>query len=308
MRKTLLLATTLALGLGLVTASVAQAPPAQNFAPGQTISYEATEMLFGPGSEAVEPFKIVGNVYYVGARNIAAYLITTPEGHILLDTGTTRMQGSLGRNIEKLGFKLSDVKVLLTSHAHVDHIEGHTFVQRITGATVIAMRGDAEAMATGVDLSGTHANGWEPIKIDRIIDDNEEITLGGTTMRAILTPGHTPGNTTWVMTTKEGDKSYQIVFGGPATPIIGNVKYNTPLEPVVVSFRRLRELKPDMILSGHPEGAFRGKLDAVRAGQRPHPLLLQAGAWTKTLDDAEANYKKRVAENKITGSGAARSR
>ena len=288
--------------LGLATAASAQTP-ASIAAPGQTISYNTFTTLWGPGSATVEPFKIVGNVYYVGAQNIASYLITTPEGHILLDTGTTRMQGDLPRNIEKLGFKLSDVKVILASHAHVDHIQSHAIMQRITGALVIAMRDDSQAMATGKDLSATETEGWEPIKIDRIIEDGEDITLGGTVMKAILTPGHTPGSTAWAMTTKEGDRTYQIVFGGPPTPIIGNVKYNTAESLVATSYRRLRELKPDMLLGGHPEAQFRGKIDAMRAGQRPHPLLTTAAAWQQTLDQAETGYKTRLAAAKASGTG-----
>jgi metallo-beta-lactamase class B len=286
------------------TAAGAQAPTG-TFAPGQTITYEQRTALWGPGSARVEPFRIAGNIYYVGAANIAAYLVTTPEGHILLDTGTTTMQSDLPRNIEKLGFKLSDVKLLLTSHAHVDHIQGHAIMQRITGAMVFAMKGDAEAMATGHDLSGTAADGWEPIAIDRILEDNENVTLGGTTLRAILTPGHTPGNTAWLMTTKEADRSYQVLFGGPPTPVVGNVKYNTPPELVTTSFRRLRELNPDLILGGHPEGQFRGKLEPMSAGQRPHPLLMQPGQWTKMLDDAQARYEKKLKDASASGTGLA---
>jgi metallo-beta-lactamase class B len=294
---------------GLTLLALAAAPafaqaPTANYAPGQTVSYEQRAALWGPGSAPVEPFRIVGNVYYVGAANIASYLITTPEGHILLDTGTTIMQADLPRNIEKLGFKPSDVRLLLASHAHVDHIQGHALMQRITGAMVFAMRGDAEAMATGKDLSGTAADGWEPIPIDRIIEDNEEITLGNTTLRAVLAPGHTAGNTTWVMSAREANRTYQIVFGGPPSPVVGNLKYNTAAELAATSFRRLRELNPDMLLGGHPEAQFRGKLDAVRATQRPHPLLLPQGEWRKLLDAAQANYDRKLTAARSSGPGA----
>jgi metallo-beta-lactamase class B len=275
------------------SASAAQAPG--TFAPGQTVSYEQRAELWGPGSMSVEPFKIVGNIYYVGAVNISAYIISTPEGLILIDTGTTLMQADLPRNIEKLGFKLTDVKVILTTHAHIDHIQGHAIMKRITGAWVVAMEGDAEAMRTGVDLSATAADGWEPIPIDRVIKDNETVTLGGQVMRAILTPGHTPGNTTWVTTVQDGGRQYNVIFGGMPTPIVGNIKYNTPAELVATSFRRLRELPaPDLMLGGHPEAQFRGKIDAMRAGQRPHPLMMAPGAWTTMLSTAESNYAQRV--------------
>jgi metallo-beta-lactamase class B len=295
-RKLMRLVISAALALAVAgAASAAQAPG--TFGPGQTVSYEQRAELWGPGSGTVEPFKILGNVYYVGAVNISAYLITTPEGHILIDTGTTLMQADLPRHIEKLGFKLSDVKVILTTHAHIDHVQGHAIMKRMTGAWVLAMEGDAEALRTGIDLSATAADGWEPIPIDRVIKDNDTVTLGGQLMRAILTPGHTPGNTTWVTTVQDGGRTYNVMFGGMPTPIVGNIKYNTPQELVATSFQRLRALPaPDLMLGGHPEAQFRGKLDALRAGQRPHPLMMEAGAWAKMLDTSEANYARRVAE------------
>ena len=106
-----------------------------------------------------------------------------------------------------------------------------------------------------------------------------------------------------MMTTKDGERSYQIAFGGPPTPIIGNVKYNTAENLVSTAYRRLRELKPDMLLGGHPEAQFKGKIDAMRAGQRPHPLLTDAAAWKTSLDQAEAGYKVRLAAAKASGTG-----
>ncbi len=285
--------------LAAMAVSAAQAqPPAgpRTFSPGQRIANEQIARLWRDDSVAMEPFRIIGNIYYVGAADIASYLITTPQGHFLIDTGTTTMTAELPRNIEKLGFKLSDVKVLLNSHAHVDHIQAHAVMQRITGAAVMAMAADVKSMEDGHDYSSIEFQGWEPIKVDRVLHDNDEIVIGNQTVRAIWTPGHTPGNTTFVTTVQEGGRSYQVVIGGAANPVVGNPKFNTKPADAETSFRRLKELKPDIQLVGHPRGAFAGKLDALRAGARPSPLAVAPGAWEKLVGDAEAGYRRRVAE------------
>src|SRR5262245_16707688 len=117
------------------------------------LSPEARARFHGPMSEAVEPFRIIGNIHYVGARNIASYLITTPEGHIMIDTGTKEMHTVIRGNVEKLGFKLQDVKILLSGHAHFDHVQGHAAMKKATGARVMAIGEDAAALAAGTDRS-----------------------------------------------------------------------------------------------------------------------------------------------------------
>ena len=107
----------------------------------------------------------MGNIHYVGGANIASYLITTPQGHILIDTGMNEMHDVIKNNVAKLGFKASDIKIMLSSHAHFDHIDGHALMQRLTGAQVMAMTGDAEALESGKDNSALGAIGWEPVKV-----------------------------------------------------------------------------------------------------------------------------------------------
>ena len=129
-------------------------------------------------SEAVEPFRILGNIYYVGASNLASYLITSPQGHFLLDTGVQGMTDDIKRNVEALGFRMSDIKIILSSHAHFDHIQGHAIMQRMTGAQVFALEADADALEAGKDLSPLGFEGWEPVKVDRRLQDGESINLG----------------------------------------------------------------------------------------------------------------------------------
>ncbi|PYS44525.1 MAG: subclass B3 metallo-beta-lactamase, partial [Acidobacteria bacterium] len=128
------------------------------------LSPEQRATFHGRMSEAVEPFHIVGNIYYAGARNIASYLITTPEGHIMIDTGTKEMHEVIRANVVKLGFKLQDIKILLSGHAHFDHVQGHAAIKKATGAKVMALGGDAAALSAGTDKSSLGDEGWEPVK------------------------------------------------------------------------------------------------------------------------------------------------
>jgi metallo-beta-lactamase class B len=271
--------------------------------PGGFISAEQDASLKGPDSEPIEPFKILGNVYYVGAQNISSYLITTPQGHILVDTGMPRMARPVLANVEKLGFKPNDIKLMISSHAHVDHIGGHAEVKKATGALVVASAEDAKALEAGMDMSPVGYLGWTPVRVDRIIKDGEAVTLGGTTLRAVLTPGHTPGATTWVMDVQDGARTYNVVFPGGAAPnggpvVVGNPKHPNLDQITLNTYAKLKKLNPEIVLPGHPQGAFKGKTDQMKAGARPHPLLQEPGAWLKQQQQGEANFRKRIEADK----------
>ena len=143
-------------------------------------------------SEPQAPFKVVGDVYYVGANNISSILVATPQGHILIDTGTEKMGAVVFPNIVKLGFKPADIKLLLLSHAHYDHMDTMEKVRRLTGATVAALEAEVPALVSGHDLSSTETWGHEPIQVGRILKSGDDITLGGTTIKVIWTPGTLP--------------------------------------------------------------------------------------------------------------------
>ena len=267
-------------------------------------SREWYQQFSGAYSEPIEPFRIVGNIYYVGAANIASYLLTTPQGHILIDTGMNEMHDGITRSVEKLGFKVGDIKIMLSSHAHFDHVEGHAAMQRATGAQVMAMRGDAEALETGHDNSALGALGWEPVKVNRVLRHGDTVALGGITLRAIHVPGHTQGGTSWVTTVEDGGRMYRVMFQTGNTPNGGVALLNNPRHKNVIddtrrSFKILKaEQPPGISLGGHPQAAFAKTIDAMRKGVRPHPLQLEPGAWIKQLEDGEAAFEKRVAEEK----------
>jgi len=269
-------------------------------APAQ-FSREWYRQFSGPYSQPVEPFRIVANIHYVGAANIASYLITTPQGHILIDTGMTEMHDVIKNNVATLGFRIADVRIMLSSHAHFDHIEGHAAMQRLTGARVMAMEGDAQALESGKDTSALGANGWEPVRVNRVLRNGDTVSLGGTTLRAIHAAGHTQGATTWMTNVEDQGRRVAVAFLGGTTPnngvsLFGNPRHRTVVEDTRRTFQRLKaEKQPDIVLVGHPQAMFKGKVDLLRSGAMPHPLLNGAEVWTKALTAGEATFEKRVA-------------
>ena len=169
-------------------------------------------------NETMEPFRVIGNIYYVGGQ-YGSYLITTPEGHILHDTGTADMHELIVSNVEKLGFNVQDIRIMISSHAHWDHIEGHAAMKRVTGAQVVALGGDAVALQSGRDNSAIGARDFEPVAVDRVVEDGDTVTLGGMTLRALWTGGHTQGATMWMTTVQEGGQTFDVAFSGGEIPV-----------------------------------------------------------------------------------------
>lgn len=249
-------------------------------------------------SEAVEPFRILGNIYYVGASNLASYLITSPEGHFLLDTGVQGMTDDIKRNVEALGFRMSDIKIILSSHAHFDHIQGHAIMQRMTGAQVFALEADADALEAGKDLSPLGFEGWEPVKVDRRLQDGESINLGEVTLTPTWAPGHSPGCTTWSMDTQDSGEILRVVFFGCNGPndgvqLINNPRFPTLVEDALFGFDNMAKLQADIYLTGHPQAPFEGIEHLMRVQVRPHPLLNQQ-PWADFIAARKQDFEARV--------------
>jgi metallo-beta-lactamase class B len=188
------------------------------------------------------PHKIVGNIYYVGTVTLSSFLITTPEGHILIDSTYERSVPAIAKSVADLGFKFSDVKILLGNHAHGDHQEGDALVKQMTGTQVMAMAED-------VPLLQAMKPGGKEHPIDKVLHEGDKVTLGGTTLVAHLTAGHTPGCTTWTTTAQEGGKSYNVMIGCSLRP-------PATLTPALVdtfnrSFKTVRALPCDVQLGDH---------------------------------------------------------
>ena len=189
------------------------------------------------------PHKIIGNIYYVGTRTLSSFLVVTPQGNILIDSTYERNVRTIEKSVTQLGFKFSDMKILLGSHAHGDHQEGDALVKQLTGAQVMAMAEDVPA------LQAIKPGGKEH-PIDKMLHDGESVTLGGTTLIAHLTPGHTRGCTTWTMKAQEGGKTYNVVINCSLRP-------PAVLTPALVdefnrSFKLVRSLPCDVQLGDHP--------------------------------------------------------
>ncbi len=188
------------------------------------------------------PHKIIGNIYYVGTRTLSSFLIVTPQGNILLDSTYERNVPTIEKSVTDLGFKFSDIKILLGNHAHGDHQEGDALVKQMTGAQVMAMAEDVPALRAMKPGGKEHP-------IDRTLHDGEPVTLGGTTLVAHLTPGHTHGCTTWTTTAQEGGKTYNVMFGCSLRP-------PAALTPALVeefnrAFKTVRALPCDVQLGDH---------------------------------------------------------
>ena len=208
-------------------------------------------------TEAFPAFKIVGNVYYVGSRGLASYLITTPKGHILINSNLESSVRQIRESVEKLGFHFLDVKVLLISHAHWDHDAGSAAVKRLTGAQYMVMEGDVPVVESGGKADFQYPEGLYPaVKVDRVLRDGDEVKLGGVVLTAHLTPGHTKGCTTWTLTVNESGKSYNVVIVGspnvnPGYKLVNNARYPQIALDYERMFGVLKQLPCDIFLGAH---------------------------------------------------------
>jgi metallo-beta-lactamase class B len=219
-----------------------------------------------------------------------SYLITTPQGHILLDTGSTEMHDVIVSNVKNLGFKVEDIKIMISSHAHWDHVQGHAAMKELTGAQVVALGGDAAALEAGQDNSAAGFPGMIAVHVDRVIKDGDTVTLDGTTLRALWMPGHTQGATVWMTT---GGKTYSVAFRGGEIPNDGVALFDNPRHPTVVedtrmTLQRLKALNPpDLFLHNHHQNL-----------ERPLDAALPVDPQCDTCMDKDFAERLREAESK----------
>jgi metallo-beta-lactamase class B len=251
-----------------------------------------------------KPFRVAGNVYYVGTNRMAIFLLATPAGHILLDSGFEANVPQLERNVAALGFRFEDIKILLSSHAHIDHVQGHQLVRQLTGARVLASAADAPVIASGG--KGDWAYGtefsWVPCPVDGIVGDGDRVVLGGTVMVAHLTPGHTKGATTWTTTVEEDGRRLAVVFYAsgtipPGARLVNNPDYPQALADYERSFALWKALPCDVFLGAH--GSF-FELDRKwrlrEEGARPNPFIDPDG-YRREIAEAERDFRRAVGRN-----------
>ncbi|MGN6569526.1 MAG: subclass B3 metallo-beta-lactamase [Flavipsychrobacter sp.] len=205
------------------------------------------------------PFRIVGNVYYVGTYELASYLITTPKGHILINTGLASSADMIKRNIETLGFKISDVKILLTNQAHFDHMGGMAGVQKMSGAKMMADAGDVAVIEDGGNsdyLFGRHGAMFQPLKVSRVLHDGDVISLGDMRLTLLHHPGHTKGSCSYLFTVHDAKRQYRVLIANMPT-MLDDVKpegmpgYANVGKDFEYTYHAMSKLKFDIWLAAH---------------------------------------------------------
>jgi metallo-beta-lactamase class B len=256
---------------------------------------QSTPALREEWNVQVSPFHIIGNVHYVGAKGVSAFLITTSAGSILIDGGLPETAPLIARNVAALGFDLRQVKHLLNSHAHFDHAGGLAELKRLSGAKLVASRADAPTLRAG-------APSQPAVTVEREIDDGGKLELGGTTLTARVTPGHTKGCTTWTMSTREGDRTYDVVFYCSTSVVdrlVGNTSYPGIVADYEQSFKRLRALPCDVFLAPHAEFFdMASKLERRKSGA-PNPFI-DATELRRHVDASEQKFRATLATESAT--------
>ena len=241
---------------------------------------------------AIPGFKIAGNLYYVGTADLAAYLIATPQGNILINGNFKQDVPAIRKSIEGLGFKYADTKILLISHAHGDHDEGIGLIKSDTGARLMVMEADVAAVEST-------APGRPGAKVDRILHDRDTVDLGGSTLTARLTPGHTPGCTTWTMQVAESGRTLNAVIVGSPNVNAGYVLVNNRSYPQIASdyvktFALLKTTPVDLFLGAH--GAYFNLKDKLpRMGGAVNPFIDPAG-YRAYVAEREQAFEKELAK------------
>ncbi len=250
-------------------------------------------------NKPIAPYRVVGNIYYVGTNYLASFLITTPQGHILINPDYQESVPLIRANVQKLGFAFSDIKILLISHAHDDHAAGCALAKRETHAKLMVMDADVSEIESGGAGDFIYHQHWTPVKVDRVLHDGDKVTLGGVTLVAHLTPGHTKGCTTWTTEVKTGGATLHVVIVGspnvnPGYKLIGNSKYPQIAADYEKTFRVLKSLPCDVFLGAH--GVYYNmdqKLKQLRPGG-PNPFIDPAG-YRAYVDAHEQAFRAELA-------------
>jgi metallo-beta-lactamase class B len=289
-----------------VSAVAGQAPAgrgAQSPGPSVTVNGQTwtQQSLFqrnvgGPDdmTTAFPPHKVIGNIYYVGTKSLAVFLVVTPAGNILINSTYERNVPIIQKSIEQLGFKFTDTKILLGSHAHGDHQEADAMVKQMTGAQVMAMAEDVPALEA-------MKPGGKPHPIDKVLHDGDTVTLGNTTLTAHLTPGHTRGCTTWTLKASEGGRTYDVAIIGsvgtnPGFRLVNNPEIPNQVDEYERAFKTLRALKVDVPLGSHPS-MYNLDQKYPKIGKGPNPFIDPAG-YKQEIDLAEAMFRAVLAEQR----------
>ncbi len=248
------------------------------------------------------PFRIADNLYYVGVKGVAAYLIVTPQGDMLLDIGFRETVPLVEASIRKLGFHVGDVHILLLSHAHFDHAGGLAAMKSATHARLLASPGDAPLLERGGrdDFAFGDRARFPPVKPDGLLQNGVPVRLDGVEMTPHFTPGHTKGCTTWTTTVRDRGQERHVVFAcslsTPGYQVVNNPKYPGMLQDYKTSIATMRGLPCDIFLAAHPEqfGMNRKLAELKKHPDGPNPFVDPAG-YKAYLDESETELNEKAA-------------
>jgi len=248
----------------------------------------------------IEPFRIAGNLYYVGSANVSSFLIATSGGLILLDTGFREAEPALESNIRKLGFRLEDVRLLLISHAHCDHVGAMAGIKARTKARLLASPADAPLLARGGkgDFAFEDKYLYPPVAADALLADGEPVRLGDAVLTPRFTPGHTKGSTSWTTTIQEGERRYRVVIAAslsaPGYRLVDNPRYPEIVRDYRASFATLRALPCDIFLSMHSWDFELDRKIRARAEDATRNPFVDPEGYRRFLDKAQAAFEERL--------------
>jgi metallo-beta-lactamase class B len=254
--------------------------------------------------EAFPAHRIAGNTYYVGSKELASYLITTSAGHFLINSSFEETVPLIRGAVESAGFKMQDVKYLLASHAHSDHVAGHAKMRELTGAQVLVMKGDDGVIAAGGAGQYLYTDSrWPACPVDRVLKDGETVTLGGVTLTARRTPGHTRGCTTWTWKETVDGKMLDVVVIGspnvnPGYRLVDNAEYPQIADDFAATFKTLKSLPCDVFLGAH--GNYYDMLAKYERMEKKEPgnPFLDSQGYRAYVTLKEAEFRRKLAEQK----------
>lgn len=259
------------------------------------------------------PFRVFGNTYYVGTRGLSSVLITSPAGHVLIDGALPQSAALIARHVEQLGFRMSDVKVLLNSHVHFDHAGGVAELQKLSGASVIASDHAAKVLRSGqVDRSDPQSGRLPPFPPSSNVEAlgaRESIDVGGLHLSVIHTPGHTPGGTSWSWKSCEEERCLNILYGDSLNAIsddsfryAGDARYPDAAADMAASIAAIAQAPCDILIAAHPElTGLWSIFDEQGKGERAQ--LVDSSACKRYAEAAERRFERRLESEREADSG-----